>query len=492
MSGFVIKVLRAGLGIFTSRVFGMVRDMVIAAFFGATLQTDAFFVAFAVPNLFRAFFAEGALSSVFTPFLSDKLQNEGEKAASDFLTSLILSVGLLILMILGAVMAYPDYLAIAFMPGYSGNTMMVGLASAMLIVLIPYLLFISICALLSCYLNIKGSYYIPGASTAVLNVAMITGAAAGYYDHNIMYLCYGVFIGGILQLSLVLFYTLKAGYRPLPFKNYDKDVNRLFLKIIPSIAGVGINQVNFMIGRIIASYLAVGSISYLYFANRLFQFPLGLFAIAVGTVTLTEISVANSEGHLGVRNKMIDKAINSVMMVMLPAMAGLIVLAEPIIALVYGHRNYTYTAVRATAADLRAYTSGLLFYAFISVLSRIYYSDKNTLTPVIGAGIGLASNLVFNFLFMNRLGHVGIALSSSCAAFLNCSYLFIMVKNYKYRIKNFIVFILKLSCAAAVMSVLVWYAQSIGLHIILVIFLGALAYFLVVKSLGISIKEVLR
>lgn len=492
MSGFVIKVLRAGLGIFTSRVFGMVRDMVIAAFFGATLQTDAFFVAFAVPNLFRAFFAEGALSSVFTPFLSDKLQNQGERAASDFLNSLILAVGTFIVIIIWIVMVYPDYLTMAFMPGYSDNKMIFGLASGMVIVLIPYLLFISICALLSCYLNIKGSYYVPGASTAVLNLAMIGGAFAGYLHHNIMYLSFGVFFGGILQLLLVLIYTLKAGYRPFPFRKYDKDVNKIFMRIVPSIVGVGINQVNFMVGRIIASYLAVGSISYLYYANRLFQFPLGLFAIAVGTVTLTEISVANSEGRLEVRNKMIDKSINSVVMVMLPAMAGLIVLAEPIIAFVYGHHNYTYTAVRATADDLIAYSSGLMFYALISVMSRIFYSDKNTLTPAVGAGIGFIANLLFNLIFMHRMGHAGIALASSCAAFFNCSFLFIMVKDYKYRIRNFIIFILKLSCAAAVMSALVWYTETRGLHVLVTIPLGALIYFLMLRLLGINVKEVLR
>ncbi len=184
------------------------------------------------------------------------------------------------------------------------------------------------------------------------------------------------FLGGVAQLIYVVAASLIKGYRPTLSGGFSKDVRKTFYLIIPSLAGVGINQVNFMVGRILASFLAMGSISYLYYANRLFQFPLGMFAVAVGTVTLTEISRANTDGDIHKRNDLINKAVNSIFLIMLPATTGLIVLAHPIIDIVYARMNFTAENVASTAVALQMYTAGLLFYAFLNVFSRVFHSEK--------------------------------------------------------------------------------------------------------------------
>ncbi|MGE4266137.1 MAG: murein biosynthesis integral membrane protein MurJ [Deferribacterales bacterium] len=493
MAGFVKKVLKSGLGILTSRVFGMVRDVLVAGFFGANALTDAFFVAFAIPNLFRAFFAEGALSSVFVPILSDKLTKEGERSASHYLTSLIIFVSAAVLVLLVAVFIFPEFSVTVFMPGYRHDPWILSSAASMLVILMPYLLLISICALFSGYLNIKDTYYLPAASTAVLNISMIIGAWLGYANSgNINMLCYGVLAGGVFQLLLVFGAAVYKGYRPVFSHGINKDALKTFHYVLPSLAGVGISQLNFMVGRIIASFLTVGSISYLYYANRLFQFPLGMFAVAVGTVTLTEISVANSNGDFGQRNKLIDKAVNAILVIMIPASAGLIILADPIISLIYGRLSFGAMDVRATAFALRMYSSGLLFYSLISVFSRIYYSDKDIRTPLRAAFIGFVFNVLFGFMFMKPLGHGGIALAASIAALVNCTFLYVNLRHYNYSITNSFSLLAKIILSVAAMSAVIFFADKNGLHVLLNIVLGCGVYYSALRAMKLDLLKVIR
>lgn len=493
MSGFMQKILKSGLGIFTSRVFGFIRDVVIAGFFGASGLTDAFFVAFAIPNLFRAFFAEGALSSAFVPFLSDNMTHKSKQSADNYLTSLIIAVSLMISFILVLSVIFPQQVVTLFMPGYADDVELISKAAQMLVVLMPYLLFVTICALLAGYLNLKGSYYIPQSSTAILNITMIIGAWVGYQKGlDVMYLCYGVFAGGVLQLAYVQAAAFMKGYRPNLKGGFSKDVRKTFLLVVPSLAGVGVTQLNFLIGRVLASFLAVGSISYLYYANRLFQFPLGMFAIAVGTVTLTEISRANTDGDTGRRNDLIDKAINAIFIIMLPATTGLIVLAHPIIDIVYARMSFTADNVSATAYALQMYTVGLMFFSLLNVFSRIFHSEKDMKTPVKGALIGLAANIVFNLILIKPMGHAGIALASGIAAAMNCTYLYLKLRDYRYQIAGNIIFILKLLTACIIMGGVTYWLYFIGLNILPVIAIGAVLYFISLRVTGVRIRSVLR
>lgn len=361
---------------------------------------------------------------------------------------------------------------------------------AMISVLMPYLFFITICSLLTCYLNLKGSFYVPNSSTAFLNIAMIAGAFAGYYHgSDILYVCYGVFIGGIAQFLFILFYAYRFGFRFSLRGGYDRSVNEVFHYALPSLASVGISQINFMIGRAAASFLVTGSVSYLYYSNRLFQFPMGLFTIAVGTVVMAEISKANSSGNTDMRNSLIDKSINSIMLVMLPSSAGLIVLAEPIISLVYGRMNFLEADAAATASDLRMYSLGLVFYSFIAVFSRVFYSDKDIRTPLTGALVGLAVNVVMIAVLMKLMGHSGIALASSVAASATFFYLYTRVRDYRY---VFGAFIFKAAAASGLMALVSYLLLVYGAGIIVNIFVSAVLYFSALYFMKINIRSVLR
>ena len=487
------KVIKSGLGIFTSRIFGLVRDIAVAGYFGASGLTDAFFVAFAVPNLFRAFFAEGALSSAFVPFLSDNMKLKTRRAADNYLTSLIIAVSIMILVILAVSAIIPKYIVTLFMPGYAGNAQLISTAASMLVILMPYLLFVTMCALLSGYLNLHGSFYVPNSSTALLNIAMIAGAWFGYKNGvDIIYLCYGVFLGGLLQFIYVAGYAFKKGYRPTLEGGYSRDVRKTFYLVIPSLAGVGITQFNFMIGRVLASYLAVGSISYLYYANRLFQFPLGMFAVAVGTVTLTEISKANTDGDVVKRNILITKAVNAIFIIMLPATVGLIVLAYPIIDIVYARMSFNMDNVGATATALQMYSVGLMFFSFLNVFSRVFHSEKDMKTPVKGAFIGLVANLAFNLILIKPMGHNGIALASGIAAFMNCAYLYYKVRGYRYDLKKYYMLLIKLVISCAVMGASSYGMYRAGLGILPVIALAGVIYFGFLFVMGVNARRVLR
>jgi len=493
MSGFVRGVIKSGLGIFTSRIFGLLRDVAVAGFYGAGALTDAFFVAFAVPNLFRAFFAEGALSSAFVPFLSDNIQGGGDRRGNHYLTSLIVVVSLMVLVILSLIAIFPNQIISLFMPGYAGEPELISSAAGMITILSPYLFFVTVCALLSGFLNLKGSYYVPYSSTALLNIAMIAGAWVGYNEGaDILWLCWGVFAGGVMQLIYVLAVALFRGYRPVVSKGIHEDVSKTFLLIVPSLAGVGINQINFLVGRVVASFLAVGSISYLYYANRLFQFPLGMFAVAVGTVTLTEISKANSAGESERRNKLIDKAINSIFMVMLPAWVGLTVLAYPIVEIVYARMNFSASDAEATAVALQMYSIGIIFFSFINVFSRVFHSEKDMKTPVVAAFAGLLVNVVLNFVFMKPFGHSGIALAASIAAMVNCFYLYIKLRDYKYQLAGNFSFLLRFLIASVVMGGVVYILDLYKINVIPVILVGVVVYFLMLRIFRVSIREVLR
>ncbi len=490
MAGFVTKIIKSGLGVFTSRIFGMVRDICIAGFFGANGATDAFVAAFAVPNLFRAFFAEGALASVFVPFLSDKLTMEGEQKASVYLSSLITVISSVVLILTVLVMAFPDIVTYIFLPGYKDDPAVSSLMPAMVSVLMPYLFFVTVCSLLTCYLNLKGSFFVPNSSTAFLNIAMIAGAFMGYHHgSDILYVCYGVFIGGVAQFFFILLYAYRFGFRFSLRGGYDRRVNEVFHYAVPSLAGVGISQINFMIGRAAASFLATGSISYLYYSNRLFQFPMGLFTIAVGTVVMAEISKANSSGDTAVRNSLIDKAINSIMLVMLPSAAGLIVLAEPIISLVYGRMNFLASDTAATAADLQMYSLGLVFYSFIAVFSRVFYSDKDIKTPLKGAFVGLVVNVVMIAALMKFMGHSGIALASSVAAAATFFYLYTRVRDYRYL---FGAVFMKASASSAIMVIGSYIMLSAGAGTVVNIVISAVLYFLALYLMKTNIRSVLR
>ncbi|GAB7140767.1 murein biosynthesis integral membrane protein MurJ [Deferribacterales bacterium RsTz2092] len=492
-SAYILSLVRSGLGVLTSRVFGLIRDVVIAGVYGATGLTDIFFVAFAIPNLFRQFFAEGAISSAFVPFLSDKLHNDGRKSACTYLTQLLLVQTLLMLAICFISMLFAPYIIRLFMPGATYNMYVVQTGANILRIVMPYLFFVGIGGLLAGYLNLNNSYYVAYSSTACLNIMMIVGATVGYYQNgNIYSLAFSVFFGGTFQLALVYVYSYHKGFRFGKLSPVDIDVKRTYKLLVPSIAGVSISQLNFMIGRIVASYLEAGSISWLFYANRLFQFPLGIFSVTISTVSLTELSKARSSGDAQQVKKLIDKAIIALLLIILPATIGLVVLSQEIIQLIFARRAFTQYDVLKSAQALQMYSVGLLFYSLVAIFTRVFHSEKNIKYPVVVAGVSFVVNLIFNLILMRPLGHAGVALASSIAAVANAWLLYIGIRSYKFNIRQHLGFLLRLLLAVYAMVVALVAGKMLHLPVLLTITACMTLYFGVLHLSGVNIRKMIR
>jgi putative peptidoglycan lipid II flippase len=476
---YLLSLIRSGAGVCLSRIFGLARDIVVAAVYGATFVTDIFFVAFAIPNLFRQFFAEGAISSAYVPILSDK-NKYGKKAACTYLTQLIVAQTLLVTIVCIIIALSASFLIILFMPGVADDPYSIFLGTGLLRIVAPYLLFISIAGMFAGYLNLAGSYFVAYSSTAILNIMMIIGAAVGcYYGGNIFPLALSVSLGGICQVLLVAFYARYKGFRLECIYPFDPDVKRTYKLVIPSIAGVGISQLNFLIGRIAASFLQAGSISWLFYANRLFQFPLGIFSVTISTVSLTELSKARSEEDIAYAGMLIDRAVLLILLVILPSAIGLIGLAEELVTLIYRRSSFTATDVLMSAGALRMYAAGLLFYSLSSVFTRVFHSQKNTKTPVKIAIVSFLVNFLFILLFVKNLGHYGIALASSVAAFVNAGMLYFSLVDYRFSLRNNAKTIAKILGANYFLLAAMVAMKTFNAPVLINVFVSALVYFMI-------------
>jgi len=492
MSTFFEKIVKSGLGVFTSRVLGLVRDMVIATFFGASKYTDAFFMAYAIPNLFRALFAEGALSSAFVPILSEKMHNDITDA-NTYLTDLMLVLSFFTFSIVFIFILFSDIGILIFIPGYADDAEVLNAASGMLRIVMPYLFLVSLCGLLSGYLNVLGSYYIPLSSTAVLNISMIVAVIiGGYTGGNVYCLAWGVFAGGFLQLFYIVIFAHIKGFRFRRKKKIDEMVIKTFKLIIPSIGGVGINQLNFTIGRIIASFLAQGSISYLYYASRLFQFPLGVFSIALSTVSLSEISNSYSRNDKENVGLLIDKSVLAILAIIIPATIGLFILSPDIIKLVFEYNSFSAIDTQATASALKMYAIGLICYSFVNLFTKVYHSSKDTLTPVKYAFISFLLNIGLNLVFINFMDHAGIALASSISAGVNAMLLYRGINYYSFDLRKNAFFIFKIFAAACGMMFVLLLLKNVDIHVLVNICVCAITYFALLYLFKIRLSEVLK
>ncbi len=493
MHNFIFNVLRSSLGIMFSRVFGLLRDIVIATVYGASGLTDMFFVAFAIPNLFRQFFVEGAMTSAFMPFLAEKFKTGGKQAQNAYITQLILIQSFFVFIICVLIMIFASYVLKVFLPGYSGDSALFELGVSMLRIVMPFLLFITICGMLSGYINSYGGFFITYASSAIFNIAMIAGAWFGYMNTaNIKYLAYGAVAGGAIQLLLIYVASYIYGYRPSISLKIQESVKKTYMLLVPSVAGVGVSQLNFLIGRILASYLAQGSISFLFYANRLFQFPLGVFSVAIGSVSLASLSHARANEDLELRNSLITKALLSIWTIILPATIGLVGLSYEIVSLIYERDAFTRLDAINTASALTMYSLGLIFFSLVNVLTRVFHADKNTKTPVLCAFYGFIVNLVLNLLLMNVLGHIGIALASSIAAGVNALLLYVYLKDYKFPFSDNMHLIIKIIFASIGMLIAMLYMKHTDVHVLINILVCIVVYFIMLLLFKINIIRILR
>ena len=417
-----------------SRVLGLVRDVVFARFFGASLVMDAFLIANRIPNMLRRFFAEGAFSQGFVPVMARYRERDSHEAAHEFVDAVAGTLGLILFLItLAGVIAAPVLVALVA-PGFVGDDGRFDLATVMLRFTFPYLFFISLIALAGGMLNTYGKFAVPAFTPVILNVCLIGFAIllAPRLDNPGLALAYGVLAAGIVQLLFQIPFLAKLRLLPRPkWRPQHEGVRRVAKLMLPAIFGSSVAQLNVLLGGIIASLLGVGKISLLYYSDRLMEFPLGLFGIALATVTLPHLSRQHASASMEGFAATVDWSMRLVVLIVIPAALGLIVLAEPIVAAIFYGGAFSAEDVRQTGLSLQAFAIGLVGFSFVKILAPAYFAREDTKTPVKIGLVALAVNFTLSVALayvLTRRGyaatHAGLALAISIAALLNGALLY--------------------------------------------------------------------
>lgn len=409
-----------------SRILGMVRDMVVASYFGSGASADAFFVAFKIPNFLRRLFAEGAFAQAFVPVLSEYREKRSFTDVKQLVDRTAGMLGLILtaLTALGVVMS--PYLIMLFAPGFHDEPSKMKLAGELLRITFPYLLLISLTAFCGAILNSYGRFAVPAFTPVLLNVSMIASTVflTPFFDEPVMALAWGVFIAGVAQLLFQMPFLWKMRLLPRPrVVKDDPGVKRIMLLMLPALFGVSVSQINLLLDTVLASFLQTGSVSWLYYADRLSELPLGAFGIAIGTVILPALSRSHSTAKPEEFSSTIDWALRMVLLVGVPAALALAILAEPLIATLFFYGAMTANDVSQAAAALQAYSLGVLTFMLIKVLAPGFFARQDLKTPVKIAIICMVVNMVLNLILIWPLQHVGLALATSLASMLNTALL---------------------------------------------------------------------
>lgn len=415
-----------------SRVLGLVRDVVFARFMGAEAGADAFFVAFKIPNFLRRLFAEGAFAQAFVPVLSEYRTQGSLQAVRGLIDRVAGCLGLTLIALTGLAVIGAPFLTMVFAPGFTNDPVRFTLAADMIQITFPYLLLISMTGFAGAILNSYDRFAVPAATPVLLNVVLISAAllAAPYFDPPVMALAWGVLVAGIVQLLFQLPFLWRLGLMPSPKVDWhDSGVRRVLALMAPAIFGVSVSQINLLLDTVLASFLPAGSVSWLYYSDRLAELPLGVFAIAIATVILPGLSRQHADTDPQKFNATLDWAITMVLIVAVPAAIALIVLAEPILLTLFQYGKTSLNDVAMSALSLKAYALGLLAFMLIKVLAPGYYARQDMKTPVKIGIVAMVSNMVLNAVFVAPLyfvwnvGHVGLALATSASAFINAGLL---------------------------------------------------------------------
>lgn len=411
-----------GLATGLSRIGGLIRDMVVAAIFGAGFITDAFFVAFTIPNLLRRFFAEGSLTAAFVPTFSEIYHQQGKdearKVANICLTLLTLVVAAVVVIGIAGSPLLVKLIGFGFaeVPGK------LELTDQLNRVMFPYIFFASLLALATGVLNVEKHFFWPAVSPLLLNLSMIFSALllSPLFARPIMGLAAGVLLGGVLQLAMQVPVLRRHGFSPrFDWSFRHPALRRIGLLMLPGLAGVAIYQINVVISRLLASFLPEGSVSYLYYGQRLFEFPQGVFIVSLAQAVLPAFSRQVAGQDRAGLEQSLRFALFLILIVTLPAAVGLVLCAEPVYALFFMRGAFDAEAVRQTALALMAYAPGLVFVGISRVLVAAFYALKDTRTPVLISFWTLVVNAVAGLVLMRFFSHVGLAMGLTLAAAFN-------------------------------------------------------------------------
>lgn len=484
-----------GLATLLSRVLGLARDLVIAYFFGAGLAADAFFVAFRIPNLLRRLLAEGALTVSFIPIFTEYLASRSKAEAFELARAVLtlLSMILAVISVLGVLLA--PWIIWVFAPGFSADPDKFALTVLLTRIMFPYIFLIALVALAMGVLNSLGKFAGPALAPVMLNVGMIASVLllSGYFDPPILALAVGVIFGGLLQVLLQLPYLVREGnLLGVSFNFRHPALRRIALLMAPAALGAAVYQFAVFINTLLASFLPQGSVSYLYYADRVMQFPLGIFAIALATAVLPTMSRQAADKDMTGLSESLSHALRLVFFITIPSMVGMIVLAEPTIHLLFQRGEFDPAATKATAQALIAYAVGLWALSAVQIVVRAFYSLQDTRTPVKVAVVSLACGAALSLILMGPFKHVGLALASSGGSIINLALLVIILRrrlgsfggralissilnNALWSIAMGLVVFLVASGYDPAASVSIW---SLGLRVVGAVGLGLAVYFI--------------
>jgi putative peptidoglycan lipid II flippase len=456
-----------------SRVLGVVRDMVVARYFGADAAADAFFIAFKIPNFMRRLFGEGAFSQAFVPVLSEYRQTRSlaeVKALIDRVAGVL--GGILAMVTLLATLGAP-LVATIFAPGYVVDAEKQKLVTDMVRITFPYLMFISLTGFAGGILNAYGKFAVPAFTPVLLNIFLISGAVlSGYFPVPIYALAWAVFVAGAMQMVFQMPFLKRMNLLPRPrWDTQHEGVRRILALIVPALFGVSVSQINLLLDTVLASFLPTGSVSWLYYSDRLWELPLGVFGVALATVILPSLSRKHADLSREAFSATMDWAMRVVFLIAIPAATALVVLAEPILISLYHYGAMTERDIAMSALSLRAYSMALLAFMLIKVLAPGYYSRQDTKTPVSIGIKAMAANMVLNLAFVIplhvyfKIGHVGLALATMLSSYMNAYMLYrgLRLGGVYSPLAGWLKYVGKIFLATFVMAVfLLWLSPDIA------------------------------
>lgn len=504
-------VAKVGSMTFVSRILGFVRDVLIARVFGAGMLSDAFIVAFKIPNLLRRISAEGAFSQAFVPILAEYKSQRTFDETHQLVDRVATLMGIVLVVVTLLGMLAAPFIVMLIAPGFKADPDKLQLTVELLRITFPYIFFISLVSMAGGVLNTFNKFTAPAFTPVWLNVSMI-GAMLFFADHfaePIKALAWAVFVGGILQLLFQIPFLKQIGLLPrFNFKFSDAGVWRILKLMGPAVLGVSVAQISLIINTVFASFLITGSVSWLYYADRLMEFPAGLLGVALGTILLPSLSKAYAGKDEHAYSGLLDWGLRLTFLLAAPAAVALAILATPLVATLFHYGQFTANDVAMTHHALVAYSVGLLGLILVKILAPGFYARQNIKTPVKIALFILVLTQLMNlvFVFGLQLGHAGLALAIGLGACINASLLFYHLrKSAVYQPQSgWLVFLMKLVVALCVMGLFLYWAMgdtalwleySLFKRLVylagLVVF-GAMSYFVVLFALGLRPKDYIR
>jgi putative peptidoglycan lipid II flippase len=425
-----------------SRVFGLIRDITTTSLLGASVFHDIFVVTLKIPNLFRRFFAEGAFNQAFIPVYSDYQKNNIEKDTKEFINSLAGTfVGILFVFTILVLIFAPIFIFI-FAPGFYFDDLKRELAVSVLRIMFPYLALISLVAFAGGIQNTHGRFSLPASTPIIFNVSLITAAVfiAPMFEIPIFALAWGVLVAGFVQLAIQVLPLKQINRLPIPRLDFSNSGSKkVFQLMIPAILAGGIIQINLLVDTIFASLLVTGSPTWLYVSDRLIQFPMGIFAIAIGTVLLPALSKIDFDNNKNEFISSLKKGQRFVLFIGIPSFIGLAFCSIDLVSTLFYRGEFSENDVNQASLSLIAFSFGLPFFMLMKVLTPAFFARKDTKTPMYIALVSLVLNASLNYLlaFVFNYGHVGIAVGSSIAAFVSIIILeIILVKKNIVKLQN--------------------------------------------------------